>query len=161
MGWMFDRVSYYLVSGLVPGSLLVGLLYLLSAGLAATGQDRLFLDAVTSPASDHSFRGLALFSARSLIESVLFQTLFTGFFIKFLLKTASPILAIYLAGGLFAVGSFSFDLSWFLLGLVSAGLFKVTGSLIGPVIFHCAASFSGLLIAGPLSNLIPFLVFLY
>ncbi|QPJ65925.1 MAG: CPBP family intramembrane metalloprotease [Candidatus Nitrohelix vancouverensis] len=161
MGWVFDRTLYYLFSGLAPGILLIGSLYLLSAGVAALGQDRLFADAVASPLEDNSLPELALFGARALIESVLFQTLFTGVFIKFLLKAMSPILAIYLAGALFAVGSFSFDMSWFLLGLVSAGLFKATGSLIGPVVFHCAASISGLLIAGPLSNLIPFLVFLY
>lgn len=126
--------------------------------VSGLGQSELFSDSVNQAAKPPSVVSLL---GPVLIFPVLKQTFFTGFLTQSLLKKFNPVLAVYGTGILFTLAHFKLSLGLFLLGTVSATLFRLTGTLFAPIGFHIGCAFAGVMVAQVYPRLITLFGFLY
>lgn len=151
----------HVVMGAGAAALPVLALPLLDATISALGLDdtELFKGAALRQADQ--IEGAALLLWGVLIVPVLKQTFFTGFVAQYLIRRYDPALGIYLAGLVFGLAHFKLSFGLFALGLVSAGLLRMTGTLYAPILFHLGCSLAGEWLVRDYARLVTLLGFLF
>lgn len=99
--------------------------------------------------------------ASSLLIPFFKQIFFSGVLVQALLKKYKPVVAIYLAGILFTLAHFKLSLGTFLLGLIAAQFFYLTGTIIAPLLFHASCATAGILLRTHYTRLATLLYFLF
>jgi len=96
-----------------------------------------------------------------LLVPLLEQFFFTGLIVSSLSKKFNPVLAIYGAAVIFTLAHFKLNLGLFILGLITAVLFQLTGTLYASILFHASCSLAGLLLLHVYPRLTTLLAFLF
>ena len=99
--------------------------------------------------------------ATALLVPLIEQVFFTGFVVQSLLRKYNPVLVIYGAGLIYMLAGFQLTLASFALGLITAGLFKFTGTLYASIVFHMGCALAGVLLVAVYPQLITVLGFLF
>ena len=89
------------------------------------------------------------------------QLFFTGYLLQAMIRKIKPALAIYLGGLIFALAHFDLQLGMFLLGLITATFYWLTGSLVAPLIFQIACHSAGWVLAHYYPKVVTLLGFLF
>ena len=95
-----------------------------------------------------------------LLVPLIEQIFFTGIVVQSLLRKYNPVIAIYGAGLIYTLVDFKLSLATFGLGLIAGGLFKLTGTLYAPLLFHVSCVLAGILLVEVYPSLITVLGFL-
>ncbi len=164
LGFSCQHLCNHLLIGLILGGMLVSALPLLDTLISITGlgQNELFSEAANRRNADdwNNLHPLEL-AARVLIFPLLTQFFFTGLIYSGLERKYSPLLAIYGAGILFTLGHFKLNLGLLILGIITAFLHRLTGTLYASILFHMGCALSGILLLYIYPRLITILVFLF
>lgn len=164
LGFSSQHLGNHLLIGGVLGSLIVSALPLLDTLISFTGlgQNELFSEAANQRNQDdwNDYHPLG-FAARVLIVPFFTQFFFTGLLFPGLSRKYNPLLALYGAGLLFTLGHFQLNLGLIILGIVSAFLFRLTGTLFASILFHMGCALSGILLVYIYPRLITIFIFLY
>ena len=95
-----------------------------------------------------------------LLVPLIEQIFFTGIVVQSLLRKYNPVIAIYGAGLIYTLVDFKLSLATFGLGLIAGGLFRLTGTLYAPLLFHVSCVLAGILLVEVYPSLITVLGFL-
>ncbi|MCH7623124.1 MAG: CPBP family intramembrane metalloprotease, partial [Nitrospinae bacterium] len=106
------------------------------------------------------FHPLSL-AAPIFLFPLLTQIFFTGLIFQGLSNKYNPALAIYGAGIIFTLGHFKLNLGIFFLGIITAFLFRLTGTLYASILFHTSCSLAGMLLLYIYPRLTTLLGFLF
>ena len=150
-----------LTLGGLAGLLVIALVPLFDflIGISGLDQTELFSGADQRQVGENlSF--IAFILPATLITTVE-QGFFTGYVFQALVLKIKPVLAIYLAGLIFALVHFDFQLGTFLIGLLSASFYCLNGSLVAPLIFQIACHIGGWLLTHYYSKVYTLLGFLF
>jgi membrane protease YdiL (CAAX protease family) len=164
LGFSRRHLGNHLLIGLILGGLIVSALPLLDALVSLTGleQNELFSEAANQRNADDwkSLHPLDL-TARILIFPLLTQFFFTGLIYQSLNKKYNPLLALYGGGIIFTLGHFKLNLGLFILGVITAFLYRLTGTLYASILFHMSCALATILLLYIYPRLITILVFLF
>jgi len=164
LGFSRQYLGNHLWIGLILGSLIVSALPFLDALVALFGldQNELFSEAANQRNADDwkDIHPLDL-AVRILIFPVLTQFFFTGLLFQGLSKKVDPILALYGGGIIFTLGHFKLNLGLFILGIITAFLYRLTGTLYASILFHMSCAVAGTLLLYMYPRLITALVFFF
>ena len=153
-----------LVLGGITGGLIILAVPLLDFGIQASGigQTELFAGAENRSleTSDGNIP-FVMYCGIVVGISLADQLFFTGYFLQALIRKSKPALAIYLGGLVFALAHFDLQLGIFLLGLITATFYWVTGSLVAPLLFQIACYIAGWLLAHHYPKVFTLLGFLF
>ena len=108
----------------------------------------------------HDFSSLIEKGAVVFFIPLIEQIFFTGIILKTLLRRINPVLAIYAAGLFYTLAGFKLSLGTFGLGVCTGLLFKLTGTLYSPVLFHMSCALAGIILEKVYPRLIFILGFL-
>ncbi len=164
LGFSSQYLQNHLLTGLVLGSLIVSALPLLDTLISVSGleQNELFSEAANQRNAGE-WKGL---HPLSLIAQVVLFPLMTQFFFMGLIfpslgRKFNPALALYGGGIIFTLGHFKLNLGLFILGIISAYLYRLTGTLYASILFHMGCSFAGILLLYIYPRLTTVLGFLF
>lgn len=163
LGFSTRFLGHHLLTGCLAGGLLLASLPLLDALVALSGLDRheLFREGGQRfGENSQSVHALELIG-QALIFALLKQTFFSGIVFQALLKKINPIIAVYAAGIIFTLAHFKLNLGLFFLGMISAFLFQLTGTLYASILFHAGCSLAGILLIQFYPRLIALIGFLF
>lgn len=147
LGFSIKYLKQHLVLGFVVSGVLVSSVPLLAKGFEIMGLTNLTLlkEKTENINSLNMIFFLKNIPALVLIP-VVEQVYFTGFIMHTLLKRINPILAIYAGGIIYAMVGFKLNLGAFGLGVFTSLLFKITGTLYAPILFHIGCETVNLLV---------------
>ena len=163
-GFSSQHLWNHLTIGLILGGSILAALPLLDSLISVSGLDQheLFAESVKQRSRD---AGSDLHPLSLLVQVLLFpllkQFFFTGGVYQSLSRKFNPILAIYGSAVLFTLAHFQLTLGYFFLGLITAFLFRLTGTLYASILLHAACSLAGILLLNVYSRLTTLLVFLF
>lgn len=164
LGFSRQYLGNHLLIGLILGSLILSALPLLDTLISVSGLERHELFSQTANQRTASqwteLHPLGL-AVQILLFPMLAQFFFTGLIFQGLSRKYNPVLAIYGSGIIFTLGHFHLTLGLFALGIISAFLFRLTGTLYASVLFHTSCSLSGILLLYIYPRLTPLLGFLF
>lgn len=164
LGFSRRYLGNHLLIGLILGSLIVSALPFLDMLISVSGleQNELFSETANQRTANgwEELHPLSL-AAQILLFPLLTQIFFTGLIFQGLSKKVNPALAIYGAGILFTLGHFKLNLGIFFLGIISAFLFRLTGTLYASILFHAGCSLAGILLLYVYPRLTTLLGFLF
>jgi membrane protease YdiL (CAAX protease family) len=164
LGFSRQHLGNHLLIGSILAGLIVSALPLLDALVSLSGleQNELFSEAANQRNAD-DWNNLHPFdlAARILIIPFLVQFFFTGMIFQSLNRKYTHALAIYGSGVLFTLGHFKLNLGLLFLGVISAYLFRLTGTLYASILFHASCSLAGILLLYIYPRLITLLGFLF
>jgi membrane protease YdiL (CAAX protease family) len=164
LGFSRQHLGNHLLIGLILGGLIVSALPFLDALVSLFGldQNELFSDTANQRNADDwkDIHPLDL-AARVLIFPLLAQFFFTGLIFQGLNKKYDPALALYGGGIIFTLGHFKLNLGLFILGIITAFLYRLTGTLYASILFHMNCALAGILLLYAYPRLITVLVFLF
>ena len=164
LGFSRQHLGNHLLIGLILGSLIVSALPLMDILISVSGLDKNELLAETANQRTvnvwEELHPLSL-AAQILLFPLLTQIFFTGLIFQGLSKKYNPVLAIYGAGIIFTLGHFKLNLGIFFLGIISAFLFRLTGTLYASILFHTSCSLAGILLLYIYPRLTTLLGFLF
>lgn len=164
LGFSRQYLGNHLWIGLILGSLMVSALPFLDALVSLFGldQNELLSDAANLRNAD-DWKNLHPFdlAARVLIFPLLTQFFFTGLIFQGLSKKVNPAFALYGGGVIFTLGHFKLNLGLFILGIVTAFLYRLTGTLYASILFHMSCAVAGTLLLYAYPRLITIVVFLF
>jgi len=164
LGFSRQHLGNHLLIGLILGSLIVSALPFLDTlvSLSGLGRNELFSETANQrTAGEWELLNPISLAAQIFLFALLTQFFFTGLLFQSLSKKYNPALAIYGAGILFTVGHFKLNLGVFFLGIISAFLFRLTGTLYASIIFHIGCSLAGILLLYIYPRLTTLLGFLF
>jgi hypothetical protein len=161
LGFCPDQ-SHLILAAILAGSIAF-FPFALDSMIRLTGinQYEFFADAINQRAP-----GIAGIPLSSLVEKVLLGPLLTqvfliGFVTHIMLKQKNSIIAIYGAGLLFMLVGFDLSIGLFILGCLSAFLFKSTGTLFASIGLHIGGAIAGLMVANAYPRLYTVVGLLY
>lgn len=164
LGFSRRELGNHLMVGLVFGGLIVATLPLLDGLLSVSGLEKheLFSEGVKQRGADEGevLNPLNLL-AQVLLFPILKQFFFTGVIFQNLRRKLNPVLAVYIIAVIFTLAHFKLTLGIFLLGLITAFLLQITGTLYASILFHAGCSLAGILLLHVYPRLTTFLVFLF
>ncbi len=146
------------------GGLLLLSLPLLDGLLEWSGlaENELFAGAEQRESPGKGGNGGAIAPALEILAGpILHQLFLNGLILQSLLRRYNPVLSVYGVGVLFSLVHFRLSLGWFVLGMVTAFLFRRTGTLIAPWVVHLCGSLAGFLLIHFYPRLVTLLGFLY
>jgi len=164
LGFSRQHLGNHLLIGLILGGLIVSALPLMDTLISVSGLEKYELFSETANQRTvnvwEEFHPLSL-AAQILLFPILTQIYFTGLIFQGLSKKYNPALAIYGAGIIFTLGHFKLNLGIFFLGIISAFLFRLTGTLYASILFHTSCSLAGILLLYIYPRLTTLLGFLF
>lgn len=164
LGFSRQYLGNHLLIGLVLGSLIVAALPLLDALISVSGleQNELLSEAANQRNRDdwQTLRPFDL-AASVLIIPFLTQFFFTGLVFQSLGRKYNPSLALYASAIIFTLGHFKLNLGIFILGIITAFLYRLTGTLVASILFHMGCALAGILLLYAYPRLITILVVLF
>lgn len=164
LGFHKEHWKQNLVLGCVAGVLVVGVVPLLDLLIDATGmgQTELFSGADQRlPEESEGNSSFIVFIIPMIFITLAEQGFLTGYVLQALIRKIKPALAVYLGGLIFALVHFDIQLGMFLLGLITASFYWLTGSLVAPLIFQTACHTAGWLLAHHYPKVFTLLGFLF
>ncbi len=150
--------------GGLSGILMVGMIPLLDfiIEVSGLGQAELFSGADQRLSENlEESASFVIFMLSTIFISLAEQIFLTGYVFQALIRKIKPILAIYLAGLIFALVHFDLQLGMFLLGFITAFFYCFNGSLIAPLIFQIACHTAGWLLTHHYPKVFTLLGFLF
>jgi membrane protease YdiL (CAAX protease family) len=163
-GFSIQHIGNHLMIGLISGGLIIAALPLLDFLISITGLEanELFSEGVKQREVDAEMTLHPL----NLLEKVVLlpvskQFLLTGLIFVGLQNRFKPALAIYGTAVLFTLAHFQINLGIFTLGIITAFLFHVTGTLYASIIFHASCSLAVFILLNVYPRLTTLLVFLF
>ena len=164
LGFSRKHVGNHLMVGLIFGGLILTALPLLDGLISFSGLDNheLLSESIKPRGGDTGevFHPLSLLG-QIILFPLLKQFFFTGLVFQSLSRKYNSVLAVYGAGVIFTLAHFKLNLGLFLLGLITAVLFQLTGTLYASILFHASCSLAGLLLLHVYPRLTTLLVFLF
>jgi len=164
MGFSRQHLGNHLLIGFILGGLVVSALPFLDTLVSLSGldQNELFSEAANQRNADdwESLQPLGL-AITVLILPLLTQFFFTGLIYKSLSKKVDPALALIGGALIFTLGHFKLNLGLFILGVITAFLHRLTGTLYASILFHMSCALAGILLLYAYPRLITILVFLF
>lgn len=164
LGFSRQYLGNHLLIGLVLVSLTVSALPFLDTMVTVSGleQNELFSEAANQRNRDdwqalHSWELIA----KILLFPLLTQIFFTGLIFPALVRKYNSPLALYLGGIIFTLGHFKLNLGLFILGIITAFLYRLTGTLVASILFHMGCALAGFLLLYVYPRLITILLFLF
>jgi len=147
LGFSRKHLANHWLIGLVLGGIIVSALPLLDTLISVSGfeQNELFSETANQRTAGEGLQPLSL-AVKVVLFPLLTQFFFTGMIFQSLSRKYNPVLAIYGAGIIFTLGHFKLNLGLFLLGIISAFLFRLTGTLYASILFHTSCSIAGILL---------------
>ncbi len=164
LGFHKEHWKQNLTLGGLAGVLVVGVVPLLDILIDATGmgQTELFSGAdqrlSQEPEGNFSFNA---FIIPTVFITLAEQGFLTGYVLQALIRKTKPVMAVYLAGLIFTLVHFDLQLGMFLLGLITASFYWLTGSLVAPLIFQTACHTAGWMLAHHYPKVFTLLGFLF
>ncbi len=161
LGLSSRYLKQHLVVGAVAGSCILLCLPLLELGLNITGLAEHELLAGEVKENLYDTGVLTEKSVRIFLIPLIEQIFFTGFILQSLLKKYNPIIAIYTVGLVYTLAGLKLSLGAFVMGIGTSLLFKLTGTVFAPFIFHMSCVLGGVLVEYVYPRLITLLLFLW
>ncbi len=164
LGFSREHLLNHLTIGGVLG---VGVLLTLPAldtmiALSGLAEHELFKNAERAAAArDLPHTGWLALAVSVLIAPLIQQAFFNGFVLQGLSRRFNPVLMVYAVAVLFTLAQFKLSLGLFLLGGITAFLFRATGTLYASWVFHACCALAGHLVATVYPRLITLVVFLF
>jgi membrane protease YdiL (CAAX protease family) len=164
LGFHNEYWKQNLILGSLAGGLAVGVIPIINLLIDTTGmgQTELFAGAeqrfAQEPDANSSF---VVFILSTIFITLAEQVFLTGYVCQALIRKIKPVLAIYLGGLIFALVHFDLQLGMFLLGLITAFFYWLTGSLIAPMIFQVSCYTAGWLLVHHYPKVFTLLGFLF
>ncbi len=153
-----------LILGGLTGGLIIAGVPLLDFFIEASGMDQaeLFSGAQHRISDESGDRAsFMLFMAPMILFSLAQQGFLTGYVLQALLRKTKPALAVYLGGLIFTLVHFDIQLGLFLLGLITASFYFMTGSLVAPLLFQISCHIAGWLLTHHYPRVFTLLGFLF
>ena len=164
LGFSRLYLGNHLWTGLILGGIIISALPFMDFLVSVSGLDKneLFSETANQRTENiwEELHPLSL-AAQILLFPLLAQIFFTGLIFQNLSRKYNPALAIYGAGIIFTLGHFKLNLGIFFLGIISAFLFRLTGTLYASILFHTSCSLTGFLLIYIYPRLTTLLVFLF
>ena len=161
LGFSAKYLNQHLVIGLISGGTLLLSLHLLNLGLEATGlTDHKIFEGRSESITSHDLSFLLGKAVIVILISLIEQIFFTGFILQSLLKKINSILAVYAGGLFYTLAGFKMSFGTFALGIFTSFLFKITGTLYAPILFHISCGFAGELLKNVYPKMTTILGFL-
>jgi membrane protease YdiL (CAAX protease family) len=164
LGFSRQHLGRHLVIGLVLGSVVVCALPFLDFLVTFFGLDRneLFSQAANLRNAD-DWESLPPWSLATgvLLVPLWIQFFFIGLIYASLSKQVDPMLALFFGAFIFSLGHFNLTPGLLILGIGSAFLYRLTGTLYASILFHMGCALAGTLLLYAYPRLITILVFLY
>ncbi len=163
-GFSTQYIGNHLIIGLVSGGLIVAALPLLDVLISVSGLDKheLFSESINQRRAEGGevFHPLRILG-QILLVPLLKQFFFTAGVFQSLNRKYNSVLAIYGTAVIFTLADFQWSLGLFTLGLITAFLFQLTGTLYASILFHASCSLAGALLLHVYPRLTTLLVFLF
>ena len=147
--------------GGLTGLLVIALVPLLDFFIEVSGLDQTELFAGAELRQPEADSSLTLFIISTIFITVAEQGFLTGYVFQAMVRKIKPILAIYLAGLIFALAHFDFQLGSFLIGFITATFYSLNGSLVAPLVFQTACHCAGWLLTHHYPKVFTLLGFLF
>ncbi len=161
-GFSIQHIGNHLMIGVISGGLIVVALPLLDGLILVSGLDKHELFSVNQRGAQGGENLHPLYIlGQILLVPLLKQFFFTGGVFQSLSRKYNSILAVYGAAAIFTLAHFKLNLGLFILGLITAFLFQLTGTLYASILFHASCSLAGLLLLHVYPRLTTLLVFLF
>jgi len=164
MGFSRQYLGNHLLIGLILGSLMTAALPLLDALVSLSGltQNELFSESANLRNADdwQELHPLSL-AVRVLVFPLLTQFFFTGLIFQALDKKVDPALALIGGALIFSLGHFQLNPGLLILGVITAFLYRLTGTLVASILFHMSCALAYILLLYVYPRLITFLIFLF
>lgn len=161
-GFSIQHIGNHLMIGVISGGLIVVALPLLDGLILVSGLDKHELFSVNQRGAQGGENLHPLYIlGQILLVPLLKQFFFTGGVFQSLSRKYNSILAVYGAAVIFTLAHFKLNLGLFILGLITAFLFQLTGTLYASILFHASCSLAGLLLLHVYPRLTTLLVFLF
>ncbi len=163
LGFGKEYLGNHLLIGGVLGGLVLLALPVLDGMIALSGlsDHELFQGAERAAANrDEPFPGALALLMSAVLTPLIQQAFFNGFVLQGLIQRINPVLAIYAVALLFTLAQLKLSLGLFILGGITAFLFRATGTLYAAWVFQacCALAFLGVVHLYPrLITLVGFL----
>jgi membrane protease YdiL (CAAX protease family) len=164
LGFSKQHIGQHITIGLITGGLIIAALPLLDGLISVSGLDghELFSGGVSRRGAERGeiFHPWSVLGQVALFP-ILKQFFFNGLVLQCLSRKYNAILAVYGAAILFTLADFQLNLGVFILGLITAFLYQLTGTLYASILFHASCSLTGLLLLHVYPRLTTLLVFLF
>lgn len=164
LGFSFRYCKQNMLIGGLSGGLVLLALPLLDGFLRVTGLEQTELlanAAARSPGGLLATTNPWLLWFPILVHPVLEQLFFLGFVVHSLFRKYNPFIVIYMAGILLTLLNFSFNLSTFGIGLITAYCYFLTGTILASLIFQVSCNVAGVLLVAFYPRLITLTGFLF
>ncbi len=164
LGFHRQHWQQNLILGGLTGGLVIAGIPLLDFFIEASGMNQAELfSGAEHRLADESGDGASflLFIATMILFSLAQQGFLTGYVLQALLRTTKPALAVYLGGLIFTLVHFDIQLGMFLLGLIAASFYFMTGSLVAPLLFQISCHIAGWLLTHHYPRVFTLLGFLF
>ena len=160
LGFSRDNLWQNILIGGVSGGALVLSVPLLDGLLdvSGLGEAELFAGAELRA---RQFTSPFAMAGSILLLPVLEQAFFSGFILQSLLRKFKTVIAVYLSAVIFCAAHFNFSLGGFAVGLITAALFCLTGTLYAGILLQISCGVAAGLIAHVYPRLTTLLTFLY
>ena len=162
LGFSVKNLKKNLIVGSLSGGVVIISPFLLELGINSTGMSN--LDLLQAQANIDILlekRSIIVYASIVLMVPFIEQVFFTGIIFQSLLKNINPVLAIYTSGVIYSLAGFKLSLGAFVIGIITAILFKITKTLYASIIFHSCCVIGGIIINTiypRLSTLISFIL---
>jgi membrane protease YdiL (CAAX protease family) len=161
LGFSVKNLKENLIVGSLSGGVVIISLFLLELGIDLTGMSNLdLLQPQTNIDISLEKRSIIIYASIILMVPLIEQVFFTGIIFQSLLKKINPVLAIYASGVIYSLAGFKLSLGAFVIGVITAILFKVTKTLYASIVFHSCCVIGGIIIKTIYPRLITLISFI-